>query len=75
MARQKFPPYEFEGAIEAKFKDGIRHGLYKEYYNSGALLIKAKYKNGKQEGLWKEYDESGKVKGRNINYKNGERIK
>ena len=54
-------------------KNGKVKGLYKEYYESGALWYEANYKNGKKEGLVKEYYESGALKSE-VNFKDGIRV-
>jgi len=44
---------------EVGVKNGLKHGLYFEYYPSGELKVKGKYKNDLKEGLWKYYMENG----------------
>lgn len=40
-------------------KNGLKHGIYKEYFNNGEIHIKGKFKNDLKEGDWKLYDENG----------------
>ncbi len=46
--------------LEVYLKDGLKHGSYREYHESGTLKVKGKYKNDKPTGIWRFYDESGK---------------
>ena len=54
-----------------KKEEAAKEGLYKEYYESGALASEGNYKNGKKQGLFKEYDELGRVMWER-NYKQGQ---
>lgn len=44
---------------QAKLKNGVKHGSYKEYYENGQLKIKGRYKNDKKTGVWRYYSEEG----------------
>ena len=44
-----------------QFYDGKMEGIYKEYYESGAIKEKAYFINGKQEKEHFFYDEKGKI--------------
>ena len=58
---------------ERNYKDGKLEGLYRKYYESGALWSEANYKDWyKPEGLYKVYYESGALKSE-ANYKDGNR--
>lgn len=46
---------------EVDIKDGLKHGNYFEYHETGELKIKGKYKNDLKEGTWKYYDTNGKM--------------
>lgn len=46
---------------EISFKNGLKHGTYKEYYENGELKIYGRYRKGKQVGLWKAYNKEGKI--------------
>ena len=52
-----------EGGVhyEAEFKNGLKHGLFKEYYPDGSLKVHGKFKNDLPEGTWKFYDEKGNL--------------
>lgn len=50
-----------ETHIVVNFKDGIKHGKYKEYYPNGEIKIKGKFKNGKHTGTWKAYNDNGNL--------------
>jgi len=43
------------------FKNGIRHGKYREYFLNGKIKITGKYKNDKQVGVWKAYNSDGSL--------------
>ncbi len=47
--------------VLAKYKNGLKHGRYKEYYPNGKLKLMGKFKNGKQVGTWKAYNANGKL--------------
>ena len=67
------------------FNNGLKNGLYQEFYSNGRIKLKGQYKNGDKSGLWTEYYIEGGVmrmyysnkygKNGSINewYKNGER--
>ena len=50
-----------EGGIhyEAELKNGLKHGVFKEYYPDGSLKVRGKFKDDFPEGTWKLYDEKG----------------
>ena len=41
-------------------KNGIKEGVFKQYYEDGVLEIEAFYKNDKLEGVKRDYYKSGK---------------
>ncbi len=47
--------------VLAKYKNGLKHGKYKEYYPNGKLKLFGRFKNGKQVGTWKAYNANGKL--------------
>lgn len=47
---------------EINFIDGIKQGIYKVYYKSGALRIKGNFYNDLLQGIDKEYYENGDLK-------------
>ncbi len=55
---------------EINFIDGIKQGIYKVYYKSGALHIKGNFYNDLLQGIDKEYYENGDLKVL-CNYKEG----
>ena len=58
---------EYEGS----YKDGIREGLWKWWYENEQLSIEANYKNGKLEGLYRAWHNNGQLLLK-TNYKSGE---
>ena len=60
---------EYEGS----YKDGIREGLWKWWYENEQLSIEANYKNGKLEGLYRAWHNNGQLLLK-TNYKSGEEI-
>ncbi|MEL7148970.1 MAG: hypothetical protein AAFO69_21530, partial [Bacteroidota bacterium] len=67
---------EFEGGetkYEVGVKDGMKHGNYFEYYETGELKVKGKYKNDQQDGVWKYYDIEGNLLKRE-RYRKGELV-
>ncbi len=55
---------DFENGVqqyEVEIKDGLKHGSYFEYHDTGELKIKGKYKNDLKEGTWKYYDIDGNL--------------
>ena len=47
---------------EVEYKDGIRHGIYRDWNVDGVLQIETFFQEGKTHGLWKEYYENGNVR-------------
>jgi antitoxin component YwqK of YwqJK toxin-antitoxin module len=45
------------------FKDGMRHGVWKEWYRNGQLASEAPYRMGRQDGLFRHWSETGKLIG------------
>jgi len=58
---------EYEGS----YKDGIREGLWKWWYENEQLSIEAYYKNGKLEGFYRAWHNNGQLL-LETNYKSGE---
>jgi len=66
---EKFP----DGKTKATYslnEEGVRDGVYKEFYEDGALKVQGIYRKGKLEGLTKEQYPSGKLKQKRT-YKKG----
>ncbi len=53
-----------EGNVLAKgrYKNGMRVGKWKFYYENGKLKSKGKYRKNCREGRWKEYHNNGKLR-------------
>jgi antitoxin component YwqK of YwqJK toxin-antitoxin module len=57
------------GAIQFRYarylaSDGqrwIRHGLFRAYYEDGALASEGHYEHGKEHGLWRDFHPNGQV--------------
>ena len=56
--------------MENSFVNGLRDGVWRQYWDNGQLWLKENYKNGKKEGSYIQYHENGKLN-TNSNYKNG----
>ncbi len=55
---------------EENFKEGIQHGLSKEYYPNGNIHFERNYEEGKIVGLYKEYYPNGQLRSKKT-YENG----
>ncbi len=54
--------YEEGGArYEASLKNGLKHGNYKAYYPSGAIMFRGRFRDDLRDGKWKLYDEEGNL--------------
>lgn len=67
----KFPGGKKSG--EGFMKDGKPEGLWKAFYETGALKSEGYKKNGISDSLWKFYNEEGILK-TSIEYKNGKKF-
>jgi antitoxin component YwqK of YwqJK toxin-antitoxin module len=67
----KFPGGKRSG--EGLMKDGKPEGLWKAFYESGAIKSEGFKKNGISDSLWKFYNEEGLIK-TTIEYKNGKKF-
>jgi len=56
--------------VKATYKDGIRDGSYKLWWNNGRLKLEMTYKNGKENGLRKYWNDKGGL-GSTMTYVNG----
>jgi antitoxin component YwqK of YwqJK toxin-antitoxin module len=45
--------------MEANFKDGDLHGLYKDWHSNGVQSNIGQYKEGKEDGLWVLWSKDG----------------
>jgi antitoxin component YwqK of YwqJK toxin-antitoxin module len=55
---------QFNGFRQAWFerRDGVFHGTYTVYWQSGPLLcMRGQYVDGAQDGLWTYWDENGRL--------------
>jgi hypothetical protein len=46
--------------VEANFKNGVRHGEWKSYFQSGQLQSEQYYINGQSDSVYKVFHENGK---------------
>jgi len=54
--------------------DGVFHGSYTVYWESGPILcLRGQYHHGQQEGLWTYWDRAGKVE-RQARFENDEEV-
>ena len=60
------------GQLESRenYKNGIKEGLYVEYYKNGQVELLGKYNDGNMNGEFEKYYENGQLESRE-NYKNG----
>jgi antitoxin component YwqK of YwqJK toxin-antitoxin module len=54
------------------YLNGLVHGDYIEYFNTGEFEVKGKYLNGEKDGVWEAYHTNGKVMSQD-RYKKGVR--
>jgi hypothetical protein len=59
--------------IEAKIKNGLKHGYYYEYFEDGKYKIKGQYKLDERDGTWKYYNVDGSLL-RKKEFKNGVQV-
>jgi len=59
--------------FEASYKDGVLHGMQREYYDRGQLRQETEFKDGEQHGIYKYYAEDGTVL-LSYTYKNGKKV-
>jgi antitoxin component YwqK of YwqJK toxin-antitoxin module len=69
---EKYPDGKIK--IEAKIKNGMKHGYYIEYFQNGTKKVRGEYENDKRSGTWRYYDEYGTVL-RKKEFENGIEIK
>ena len=50
---------EFGYTEKGHYVDGLRQGLWKNYYKDGTLMGEEHYLNGELHGLWKSYHDDG----------------
>lgn len=50
---------------EVNYKHGVKHGVWRIYYDNGNQAYEMHYDNGKKVGVWKQWD----VKGNLVNEK------
>lgn len=48
---------------QAKFENGLMHGIYKEYYDEEKKQVKMEghFENGMKQGVWSEFDKKGRI--------------
>ena len=51
----------YETKIEANYKNGLLHGLYKKYWKDGTIQEIGNWEEGKMIGLSEEYDRQGRL--------------
>lgn len=47
--------------VEVEIKDGVPHGIYKQFYEDGTLMLKGHFESDMKEGTWKFYNNDGKL--------------
>ena len=57
-----YDPYTKVGK-QARFENGIMHGVYREFYDEEKKRVKAEghFENGAKQGVWTEFDRKGRV--------------
>ena len=53
--------FRFERVKSPDGKKWIRHGLYREHHQNGALLSEGRYQNGVEEGFWRHCYPNGQA--------------
>ena len=73
---KKFTEVRFTGKVTGKtqgrFRNGIKHGPWVNYYGNGQLGSKGTYKDGKEDGPWFRYWNNGQLWTKGT-YKDGKR--
>ena len=72
---QKFTDVPFTGKItggspQGSIKNGVKEGLWVQYWENGQFSVKVNYKNGKLKGALVGYWDNGQLRERG-NYKDG----
>ena len=60
--------------LEFRMVDGLKNGIYKEWYPDGTIKTKGKYSNDDKDGKWTEWNDNGGQKDREKTYKDGKEI-
>lgn len=61
-AKEVIKHYESGGIrFEASLKNGILHGSYREFYESGEERVRGRYRDDRRDGKWRLYDEDGNL--------------
>lgn len=53
--------YRYARVMSADGTRWIRHGLFVEYSEAGAVVAEGSYANGNEDGLWREFHPSGNL--------------
>lgn len=61
---------ESKALVSGYFKDGIKDGIWKEFYPDGKPKIEVPYKNGIKDGVMQTYGPAGKLSSKGL-FKNG----
>jgi len=48
--------------LSINYINGIKHGLYKEYYDNGNIRIECNYSDEQKHGLYKKYYDNGNIR-------------
>jgi antitoxin component YwqK of YwqJK toxin-antitoxin module len=48
-------------SAESHYKNGLKTGVYREYYPTGTVRVEQMYVNGVEEGMYKSYFASGQI--------------
>ncbi len=64
--RIHFITYHENGKVKEQgcFRDGRRHGVWRQYSESGALIAQAGFRNGRRQGVWEFRNHADVVVGR-----------
>jgi antitoxin component YwqK of YwqJK toxin-antitoxin module len=56
--------YRDDGSLlaETTYRQGVRHGPYRDYWPNGRVSLEGQYVNGLQEGEWRFYDRDGSLR-------------
>jgi antitoxin component YwqK of YwqJK toxin-antitoxin module len=53
--------FRYSRVLAPDGKRWLRHGLFVEYAEDGAVLSEGHYANGKEQGLWKDFHPNGQL--------------
>lgn len=58
---------------EEHYENGLAHGTWKEWYDTGEKKFIGDFKNGVNEGVWTQWKKDGSIQ-RKLTFKNGQLV-